>query len=255
MALRAVFIGINKYRDPRIHELTGATRDATALWALFKDSVEGIAAKRLLDDEATTEAIRKSLDSALGEAAQNDTVIVFFAGHGTPGHQLVPFDADLNTVDQTTIPMQELADRLKRTAARASLVILDCCFSGGAPARVIEELPAVRSGALGVTDLGGAGRIVLAATKDDQEALELGQHGLFTAAMLRVIQDGPNWTDIGVLMKEVTKQVRAEASRTGHEQTPVWAGLIKGGIELPRRRLYGRRGPAPLQVECPNRFK
>ena len=236
MALRAVFIGINKYRDPRIHELTGATRDATALWALFKDSVEGIAAKRLLDDEATTEAIRKSLDSALGEAAQNDTVIVFFAGHGTPGHQLVPFDADLNAVAQTTIPMQELADRLKRTAARASLVILDCCFSGGAPARVIEELPAVRSGALGVTDLGGAGRIVLAATKDDQEALELGQHGLFTAAMLRVIQDGPNWTDIGVLMKEVTKQVRAEASRTGREQTPVWAGFIEGGIELPPLR-------------------
>ena len=53
MALRAVFIGINKYRDPRIHELTGATKDAIALWALFKDSVEGIAAKRLLDDEAT----------------------------------------------------------------------------------------------------------------------------------------------------------------------------------------------------------
>ena len=105
--------------------------------------------------------------------------------------------------------------------------------------------PLVRSGALGVTDLGGAGLVVLAAAKDDQEALELGQHGLFTAAILRVLQDGPNWTDIGVLMEEVTKQVRAEASRTGHEQTPVWAGLIKGGIELPRRRLYGRRGPAP----------
>ena len=42
MALQAVFIGINKYRDPRIHELTGAAKDATALWALFKDSVEGI---------------------------------------------------------------------------------------------------------------------------------------------------------------------------------------------------------------------
>lgn len=236
MALRAVFIGINKYRDPRIHELTGATKDAIALWALFKDSVEGIADKRLLDDEATVDSIRKSLDSALGDAAQDDTVIVFFAGHGTPGHQLVPFDADLNAVDQTTIPMQELAYRLKRTAARASLVILDCCFSGGAPARVIEELPVMRSGTLGVTDLGGAGQVVLAATKDDQEALELGQHGLFTAAMLRVIQDGPNWTDIGVLMKEVTKQVQAEASRTGREQTPVWAGFIEGGIELPPLR-------------------
>ena len=247
MALRAVFIGINKYKDPRIHELTGATKDATAFWALFKDSIEGITAKRLLDDEATAEAIRKSLDSALGDAAQNDTVIVFFAGHGTPGHQLVPFDADRNAVDQTTIPMQELADRLKSTVARASLIILDCCFSGGAPARVVEELPVVRIGVPSVTDLGGNGRIVLAAARDDQEALEFGQHGLFTAAMLRVIQDGPNWTDIGVLMEEVTKQVRAEASRTGHDQTPVWAGLIEGGIALPPLR------PGPIYAaEFPN---
>ena len=37
-------------------------------------------------------------------------------------------------------------------------------------------------------------------------------------------------------MEEVTRQVRAEASRTGHDQTPVWAGLIEGGIELPPLR-------------------
>ncbi len=49
MALRAVFIGINKHSDPGIPELTGATNDATALWALFKDSVEGIDDRRLLD--------------------------------------------------------------------------------------------------------------------------------------------------------------------------------------------------------------
>ena len=233
MALRAVFIGINKHSDPGIPELTGATNDATALWALFKDSVEGIDDRRLLDHEATAASIRRVLDTSLGDAAEDDTVIVFFAGHGTPGHQLVPFDTDLSAVDQTTIPMQELADRLKATSSRASLIILDCCFSGSAPARVLDGLPVARSGAPTVTDLGGDGCVVLAAARDDQAALELGQHGLFTAAMLRVIQDGPGWTDIGVLMEEVTRQVRAEASRTGHDQTPVWAGLLKGGIELP----------------------
>ena len=233
MGLRAVFIGINKHSDPGIPELTGATKDATAFWALFKDSVEGIADQRLLDDEATAASIRRALDTSLGDAAEDDTVIVFFAGHGTPRHQLVPFDTDLTAVDQTTIPMQELAARLKATSSRASLIILDCCFSGSAPARVLEGLPVARSGALAVTDLGGDGCVVLAAAKDDQAALELGQHGLFTAAMLRVIQDGPGWTDVGVLMEEVTRQVRAEASRTGHDQTPVWAGLLKGGIELP----------------------
>ena len=236
MALRAVFIGINKHSDHSIPELTGATKDATALWALFKDSVEGIADQRLLDHEATVASIRRALDTSLGNATEDDTVVVFFAGHGTPGHQLVPFDADLSAVDQTTIPMRELADRLKATSSRASLVILDCCFSGSAPARVLEGLPVARSGAPTVTDLGGDGCVVLAAAKDDQAALEFGQHGLFTAAMLRVIQDGTGWTDIGVLMEEVTRQVRAEASRTGHDQTPVWAGLIEGGIGLPPLR-------------------
>ena len=131
MALRAVFIGINKHSDAGIPELTGATKDATALWALFKDSVEGILDRRLLDEAATAGSIRDALAASLGEAAPDDTVVIFFAGHGTPGHQLVPFDTDLSAIGQTTIPMQELADRLKRTAARASLVILDCCFSGG----------------------------------------------------------------------------------------------------------------------------
>lgn len=233
MALYGVFVGINRHRDPGIPELTGATKDATALWALFKDSVSGIADRKLVDDEATASAIRDALDASLGKATEDDTVLVFFAGHGTPGHELVPFDTDLTAIVQTTIPMRELAERLKSTAARASLVILDCCFSGRAPARVLEGLPVARAGTPTITDLGGDGCVVLAASRDDQEALELGQHGLFTAAMLRVLGDGMGWTDIGVLMEEVTRRVRAEASRTGHEQTPVWAGLIEGGLELP----------------------
>ena len=101
-----------------------------ALWALFKDSVEGIVDRRLLDKEATAAAIRTALDASLRAATPGDTVVIYFAGHGTPGHQLVPFDTDLCAVGQTTIPMQEIADRLKSTKARASLVILDCCFSG-----------------------------------------------------------------------------------------------------------------------------
>ncbi len=158
MTLRAVFIGVNKHSDPGISELTGATKDATALWALFKDSVEGIADQRLLDDQAAAASIRSALDTSLGDAGENDTVIIFFAGHGTTGHQLVPFDTDLSAVGQTTIPMQELADRLKSTLARASIVILDCCFSGGAPARVLEGLPVARAGVPSVTDLGGEAR-------------------------------------------------------------------------------------------------
>ena len=247
MALYALFVGVNKHADHRINELAGATKDATALWALFKDSIVGILDRRLLDEEATVTSFRQALDDSLGAATAEDTVFVFFAGHGTPTHELVPYDANIDAVGESTIPMAELSQRLKATAARASVVMLDCCFSGAAPARVLEGLPVARAGVgFAVTDLGGNGRVVLAAAKANEEALERGQHGLFTAAILQALKEGANWLDIGALMADVTKQVRAEASRVGREQTPVWSGLIEGGLDLPPLKpgaLYGVEFP------------
>ena len=72
MVLKAVFIGINKHSDPRVNELSAATKDAIALWALFKDSVQGISDKRLLDDEATARGIRQALDESLGDAGKEE---------------------------------------------------------------------------------------------------------------------------------------------------------------------------------------
>jgi len=37
---KAIFVGINKHLDATIPELSGARRDATALWALFPDQPE-----------------------------------------------------------------------------------------------------------------------------------------------------------------------------------------------------------------------
>ena len=48
MAIKAVFIGVSKHQDPSISELCGAKRDATALWALFSDTIPGLAPRLLL---------------------------------------------------------------------------------------------------------------------------------------------------------------------------------------------------------------
>ena len=203
------------------------------------------------DDYSTSRPPLRASDKPwtihLAPRLPRDTVFVFYAGHGTRTHELVPYDANIDSIGETTIPMAELSQRLKTTAARASVVVLDCCFSGAAPARVLQGLPVARAGVgFAVTDLGGNGRVVLAAAKDNEEALERGQHGLFTAAILQALKEGANWLDIGALMAEVAKQVRAEASRIGHEQTPVWAGLIEGGLDLPPLKpgaLYGVEFP------------
>lgn len=141
MAVLATFIGINNYADPQIRDLGGARRDATALWALFADTLPEAEARLLVDDEATVDEIRHAFDDTLGAAGPDDTVILSFSGHGTHDHRLVATDTALATLPATTIPMQELADRFKGTQAGTMLCVLDCCFSGGAPARVLEDSP------------------------------------------------------------------------------------------------------------------
>ena len=62
MALRAGFVGINRHADPRVSDLTGAVADATALWALFSDSIDGLDAARCTNEEASLCGIRGLLD-------------------------------------------------------------------------------------------------------------------------------------------------------------------------------------------------
>jgi hypothetical protein len=50
MAIKAIFVGINKHLDTSIPELGGARRDATAPWALFTDTIEGLSGRLLVDE-------------------------------------------------------------------------------------------------------------------------------------------------------------------------------------------------------------
>jgi helicase len=65
MATKAYFIGINKYQDPQIRDLAGAVRDATALWALFTDTIPNIETHLIVDDGATIEQVKNALDETL----------------------------------------------------------------------------------------------------------------------------------------------------------------------------------------------
>ncbi|HVQ36094.1 MAG TPA: caspase family protein, partial [Pyrinomonadaceae bacterium] len=142
--IRAAFIGIDKHEHPGIRDLTGARRDALALWALFCDTIPAIEAKLLTNEDASLSAIREALDANLGAANDDDTVILSFSGHGTKDHRIVTFDTKLEGLVNTTISMEELATRFRESRARVVICILDCCFSGGAPARVLDDSPIAR---------------------------------------------------------------------------------------------------------------
>lgn len=238
MALLASFIGIDRHADLRVPDLTGARRDATALWALFTDTLPDIKAQLLIDRDATTKAVRGALDETLGAAQADDTVIVSFSGHGTHDHRLVTFDTEIDDLAATTVSMGELVTRLKQSAAGTVLCILDCCFSGGAPARVLEDSPIPRHFVNPLTEVIGKGRCLIAASNIDEPAFELpgSGHGLLTKALIDALQTDAAQISLPTMIDEVTQKVRAEAARIGVRQTPVFFNYVEGGLMLPALR-------------------
>lgn len=235
MAFLASFIGIDKYADSGIRDLIGARRDATALWALFRDTIPNIQARLVVEDDATVSGVRSAIEETLGAAGPQDTVILTFAGHGTHDHRLVTHDTSKLDLKNSTIAMAELADCFKKSQARAILFILDCCFSGKAPARVLEDSPTPRTISDPLKELKGAGRILIAASGADEYALEnpTTRHGLLTKALLDVLQHGKDTLSLATVMDEVMSRVRVEADRMGYTQNPVMLNYVEGGLTIP----------------------
>lgn len=81
----------------------------------------------------------------------------------------VLFDTNSADLAGTALSMTALANAFKATKARAVLCILDCCFSGQAPARVLDTIARPRN-AFVLTGIFAEGRILLAACATNESA-------------------------------------------------------------------------------------
>ena len=236
-------VGVDRHRDVRVPDLTGARHDATALWALVRDTLPDADARLVADEEATADEIRRVLGDTLAMARPGDDVLISFAGHGTHDHRLVAHDTAPEQYEATTIPMAELAALFRTTRARSVVCILDCCFSGGAPARVLEDSPTSRDLPISTESFGGSGRVMITASRFDEPAYEhpRRRHGILTNALLTVLTrvgagEAVPTVSLATAMDEVLALVRADAAAMGCTQTPMFLGMIEGGLTMPALR-------------------
>lgn len=240
--LRSAFIGVDKYQDPNIRELGGARRDAIALWALFSDTLPDIHLRLLVNEDATLENVRLAFDETLGAAGRDDTVVLSISCHGSHDHRIAVYNTLIVALSETTISMSDLASWFKASRAKAILCVLDCCFSGAAPARVLEESPVPRGMTSPFLEFSGTGRILLAASKFDEPAFEIpgDRHGLLTKALLETLETEDVSVSLTAAADRIIDRVRMEAARLGVTQTPVFHGYVEGGLTLPGLRRGNR---------------
>ena len=147
--LYALLVGINQY-DPRsgVSTLRGCTNDARAMKAYLEARVASRAqlhVQMLLDEQATRQAIIDGFRQHLQRARAGDTVLFYYAGHGS--QEIAPKEfwaIDPDRLNETLVCYDsrvdntwDLADKeLARLIADVSqqnphiAVVLDCCHSG-----------------------------------------------------------------------------------------------------------------------------
>lgn len=256
-----LFVGLNRYKSIYVRNLASAVRDAQALHALFTDNLGGDTTL-ITDADATSDRLRAELVRLAQESSADDVVIISFSGHGSDSHELVTYEADVYNLTATTLPLNEFTDLISAIPARHLLVVLDCCFSGGAGAKVLNSVAHSR-GAVGglplsteafLAQMVGTGRVLLTASTAEQEAYEdvrLG-HGYLTYYLLRAlmgIDAQTPATSIHLLevLRYVTSRVKAGVSGTfAAQQEPTVRGQWDGDVVWPtfvRGALYDAMFP------------
>ena len=175
----AVLIGINQYHES-LGELRFCLNDARLMEETLLSPVCGFEPENVLsltedsppDRQPTFGNIHSWLGSWLAKPAANDTLLLYFAGHGREqdgSTLLAPVDSTLETLHVTGIPIHVIHGLLQRCKARRKALVLDACHSG-------------------------AGRDVAAVAPEFQTELQRA-HGIYTLASCGADQVSHEWRE------------------------------------------------------------
>jgi uncharacterized caspase-like protein len=262
----AVVIGVGGYDSAAIPRLRYTVPDADAIYQTLigpagfkKDNV------LLLTDRSerkpTLRNIKWALGTFLGRSAQkDDTVLIFFAGHGAPevdtrglerdglAKYLIPSDADPDDLYSTALPMDELQTIFGRIEAERVVAFLDACYSGAAGGRTFA---AKKTRATSVDDLflerltRSKGRAIITASRPSEVSIELPElgHGIFSYYLVNALKGAADLNRDGIVSLQevyeyVEQQVTTKSRSVGGNQHPVMKGELEG--VLPLAKVGGR---------------
>jgi hypothetical protein len=186
MEKRALLVGVNHYNN--FSSLNGCVDDVKAMEELLNRNEDGsvnYVCKSLLSVDATnSEVTRGNLRRECRDLfAYDGDVIFYFSGHGIltgTGGFLATTDAE---TDDYGLSMQEILQMANSSRAKNVLIILDTCHSGAMGNRPEYSVTNILDGLReNIT--------IIAASKDSEESVEAGGHGLFTTALIDALDGG-----------------------------------------------------------------
>ena len=227
----------------------------------------------LLGRQVTAANLEAALKRVAGVVGPKDTVVFFFAGHGTYVRDAKAPNGLRNEIimfDRPHVPDDQLNTWLKKINTTKFLWVFDCCFSGGI----------VKKGKRGMNDVpvppGGTGTVIqdgadqfyfqnkslIGSSDADETSIEIGgniNHGIFSYWFAKGINDKEadlNRDQVITALEAFewsAKRISEMAKKFNHRQHPQMSGNASGIILAGRvaEPIPPKPDPKPVVVEPP----
>ncbi len=241
----ALLIGIDTYDDPGIGRLKYTVNDAQAMHRTLTGTPGGFPPNNVIlmtpraEDtlhRPTRNNIIAMLTSWLSLTAEEDTVLVYFSGHGTEHDgrgYVLPQDARRSSPELTSINVGLIKEQMQRSKARKRVLVLDACHSGTDKDTSVMGRGFSR-------DLEGSGGLVILASCDVEESsyeMDESKRGAFTHFLIEALEgkadrdgDGEVW--VSEVNHYVWEGTRRWAAARGLSQNPKYLAAVQGEITL-----------------------
>lgn len=254
--LHALVVGVSKYRDSKVPALELADKDAKAFGDFLESQNQVFKETRvkfLLNEQATKSAVEKYLYYALPKAGKNDTVILFFSGHGAydpvrpQDFLFLTHDAEPEYLGATAVKMSGL-DFLKGIEAERVLIVADTCYAEGfsdmKPKAVASTLQSF------VNEIrNSSGRAIITSSKDKQLSWEMPRfkNSIFTHHLIEGLKGKADADHDGVVNLAEAYQYAYSMTKevTGGRQHPQFESKIVGAFPL----SYVGSPPPPSELK------
>lgn len=221
----ALLIGNSTFVDPALARLSAPENDVIALRKVLENP-EIAEFKTSLCLNAGLEEVRTAIADLFQKRAPDDTLLLYYTGHGLRDKEGRLFLALPGTIadapSRISIEARFIRDEMDSSAALRQILILDCCHSG---AFKRDGAKSGYDGPLVVRtdfDQSGHGRYVLAASSADQSAFEVGGRSIFTRHLVEALETGAAAVDREtVTLNDLHAYVSRRVSAENSEMRPV----------------------------------
>ncbi|TVP62359.1 MAG: hypothetical protein EA343_11130 [Nodularia sp. (in: Bacteria)] len=238
-----LLVGVNQYQDDRLPSLRYSAVDCQGLAAALADATQGFPQTEervhhdLTSPLPTLSTVRASLHEITAAAQPQDTILLYFSGHGmleSNSQQAFLCLADTQTDDlpNTGLGLQEILQLLGNSQAQTQLVWLDACHSGSLTfrgARSEITTPSLPNPTLQMVELlrqrakQSKGFYALLSCDTHQQSWEFPElgHGVFTYYLMRGLRgeaaDSQGLIDADGLYRYVYHQTRQYIEQTNQQ--------------------------------------